>query len=153
MYLYLVQHGISHSKEVDPVRELTPEGMEETKRMSMLLTHHGESHIQEIWHSTKERSKQTAQIISNTLNIPDRILEHNHLSPTDDIKDVYQEINYGDKNIMVVGHLPFLDHLLMKLLNVSREICPIQFRNSAILALKKEGDKWVIEAYISPDYV
>lgn len=153
MHLYLVQHGLSLPKEIDPQRGLTPEGMEETKRMAQLLAHHGESQIHVIWHSTKSRSRQTAHIIADTLDIPNRVLEHTHLSPTEDIMPVYKEIMAAQKDKMIVGHLPFLDNLLLELLKLPEGKSPVEFRNSAVLILQKEKNKWNILSYISPDFV
>ena len=66
MPLYLVQHGVALSKDIDPDRGLSKEGIDVVKRMADTAKQY---HIQvkQIFHSGKKRTKQTAEIFSEYL--------------------------------------------------------------------------------------
>lgn len=151
MYLYLVQHGKAFSKEEDPQRGLSAEGIEETERVGARLAGRSRSPT-EIWHSTKLRSEQTARILADQLKIKGRLTEHPSLAPSDPIAQVTEDIEKNEADIMIAGHLPFLPKLLSFLLNGKEDQCPVAFRNSAVIGLKKEGNKWAIEWILHPDF-
>lgn len=113
MKLYLVQHGEAKKEDVDPERSLTESGIEEVRKTSNLLKKMG-IRIDKIYHSGKKRAYQTAKIFSESLNAPCE--ESDGLNPLDDVKPWYDRIQLEEKDIMIVGHLPFLEKLSSKLL-------------------------------------
>ena len=62
MYLYLVQHAEAMSKEADPSRSLTEQGMEDIRRVAGLAAGM-KIRAHQIIHSGKMRALQTAQAI------------------------------------------------------------------------------------------
>jgi phosphohistidine phosphatase len=62
MAIYLAQHGKAASKDVDPQRGLTPDGVAETDRVASLLARSNLT-LDVIWHSGKTRTRQTAEIL------------------------------------------------------------------------------------------
>jgi phosphohistidine phosphatase len=146
--IYLVQHGESYTENIDPERKLMPKGIEETKVISKYLSKIGIK-IDAILHSTKLRSKQTANIISSELNVRN-VFEVKDLEPLSDPKATLQIINQYEGDIMLVGHLPNLSKLV-ELLTGSESVL---FRYSGVICLEEvEKDKWKIKWFIIPDII
>lgn len=147
--ILLAQHGKSYAETEDPERKLTPEGITETERVAKYLATIGIK-PKEIIHSGKTRARQTAEIFAKHLNSP--IRQGENLNPNDDPTPWAQKLNTLD-NIMIIGHLPHLSRLTALLLtgDLNREV--VKFRYSAVLALTREQDRWVIAWYITPDIV
>ena len=66
MRLYLVQHGEAMSKDENPERPLTAKGRKNVTKTAKFLKKKG-IRVRKIFHSTKLRAKQTAQIIASLL--------------------------------------------------------------------------------------
>ncbi|MCK7504562.1 MAG: histidine phosphatase family protein [Desulfobacterales bacterium] len=69
MALYLVQHGRSLPKEIDPDQGLSPEGIAETERTARLAAELGLK-IGGILQSGKTRARQTAEILAAGASSP-----------------------------------------------------------------------------------
>jgi len=150
MRLYLVQHALSKSREEDPARGITDEGRIETAKTGNALTLL-KPDIAAIWHSGKKRSCETAEILSDQLGLEDKMIEKENLNPNDPIQPVIMELDQNEKNIIIVGHLPYLSRLFSKLLcnSMDREI--LLFRNSGITCLEKRDDEWKLIWSVIPD--
>ena len=68
MALFLVQHGISAHKEIDPEKGLTDHGKTETERIAGVAKGYG-IRVARIIHSGKKRARQTAEILQNILAV------------------------------------------------------------------------------------
>ena len=150
MRLYLVQHGKAKSKEEDPERDLSKEGLEEAKRISAAFAEM-KPDIHVIWHSGKRRAQHTAEIIAGALDIQNRIMEHTGLAPRDEVSDIRSTLEKTHKNLAIVGHLPHLSHLSSLLLagNTQRDL--IRFRNAGIVCLEKDEGRWRLVWMLTPD--
>ena len=73
MALYLVQHGKSLPKDVDPDQGLSEEGVTETKRIADVAASYGVN-VSQIKHSVKTRAHKTAEIFAAALNPVERHL-------------------------------------------------------------------------------
>ena len=67
MALYLVQHGKSLPKDVDPDQGLSEEGIAETKRIADVASGYRVK-VSLIRQSGKKRARQTAEILAEALN-------------------------------------------------------------------------------------
>ena len=149
MYLYLIRHGKSKPKELDPESGLTEEGIEETRKTAQFLESlKPDIHI--IWHSQKKRATQTAHIFADILKIPNRILEHSALAPMDTLKPVLEELQRANRNKIIVGHLPYLNKLALVLITKNENAGIIHFQNSEIVCLQRSDLNWKLEWIISP---
>ncbi len=149
MELYLVQHGLSKSKDVDPERSLTEIGERLIGEIAELAKKYKVSPKQ-IHHSTKKRAKQTAHILAEKLQSQVTIEELNGLAPMDDVEKYWLSVEAPD-GLMVVGHLPFMDKLAALLVSGDCEKSVIKFTNGAINKLVSEdGKKWSVEAILPP---
>ncbi len=144
MALYLVQHGKSLPKDRDPDQGLSKEGIAETERMANLARDHGVTVFQ-IRHSVKTRARQTAEIFARSLNPKQGIREVSGIKPLDDVAAYTAKIN-PDDNVMLVGHLPFMERITSYLVTGSIDQAVFRFQNSGIVCLDKEPEKqdWVI---------
>lgn len=109
MIIYLVRHGEAVAEEVDPSRPLTEKGKAEVEATAQDLKEKG-ARIDEIWHSTKLRAKQTAEIIARILNIS-KVIEKEGLKPNDNVTPIASLIRHIRKTILIAGHSPFLPKL------------------------------------------
>ena len=151
MALYLVQHGQSLPKDVDPDQGLSEEGVAETERIAGVAK---KNHVNvgQICHSAKTRARKTAEIFASALNPPAGVLEVQGLKPMDDVAAFAASIK-SDTNTMLVGHLPFMERMTSYLITGSIEKPIFKFQNSGIvcLDLNPETKSWVIIWTLMPN--
>ncbi|MCW8963740.1 MAG: phosphohistidine phosphatase SixA [Gammaproteobacteria bacterium] len=114
MKLYLIQHGQAVDKKTDPQRPLSEQGKLEVGDVANYFRQSG-LHIAHIYHSGKPRAAQTARIFANVLDIA-HVEQLNGINPNDPVEPVVEIIEEWTENTMIVGHLPFLPHLVSRLL-------------------------------------
>lgn len=150
MKLYLIQHGKALSEEHDPKRSLSQEGIKDTKKIADFIKPKNIA-VDYIWHSKKERAIQTAKIISQTVSYKE-IIERNDINPNDPVDKLPEELKKLNKDVMIVGHLPFLQKLASLLLTGSETSAPISFINSGIICLDSK-EPWQVEWFIIPYFL
>ena len=150
MALYLVQHGKSLPKDQDPDQGLSAEGIAETERIAKLAKDAGFS-ISQIKHSVKTRARQTAEIFAGALNPKQGIREVSGIKPLDDVAEYAANID-PIEDIMLVGHLPFMERMTSFLITGSTDKPVFKFQNSGIVCLDKdpEAQAWVIRWALMP---
>jgi len=148
MRLYLIRHGISLPEEKDPEKSLSQEGKEQTQKIAEFLKTKSVK-VDAIWHSPKLRAIQTAQIISKSIFCPE-IQERNDLNPLDSVEKFPEEIQSLNKDLMIVGHLPFLQKLASLLLSGSETNQFISYKNSGVVCLEYT-DTWKIAWMVTPE--
>ena len=151
MALYLIQHGKSLPKDQDPDQGLSREGTTETERMANLAQDHGVT-VSQIRHSVKTRARQTAEIFARALKPKSDIQEISGIKPMDDVAAYAAKID-PDENIMLVGHLPFMERIVSYLITGQIEQAVIKFQNSGIVCLDKDPEiqSWVIKWTLMPN--
>ncbi len=150
MALFLVQHGQSLPKDKDPNKGLSEAGIHETERIAQVAKGYG-VHVSSIAHSGKTRARQTAEIFEAALKPSGGIHESSGLSPLDDVT-VFADTADSTKDVMLVGHLPFMERLTAYLITGSIEGPVFKFQNSGIVCLDKFPDtlSWVIKWALMP---
>ena len=151
MALYLVQHGRSHTKDVDPDQGLTKKGRTEVQRIADVARGYGVS-VHSILHSGKTRARQTAAILAEALTPAGGVKEKSGLKPMDDVTALAGLID-SSADMMLVGHLPFMQRLTSWLITGSIEPPVFQFQNGGIVCLKENPDVggWVIAWSLMPN--
>ena len=154
MALFLVQHGKSAAKDVDPSKGLTDEGRDETRRIAEVAKNY-KIPVKKVVHSGKTRAEQTAAIYAATLgdNLPMTTISG--IAPMDDVRAFAATIN-PEENLMVVGHLPFMQRLVSYLTTGSADVRVYTFQNSGIVCLdcSSEGEgglDWFIKWTLNPN--
>jgi phosphohistidine phosphatase len=152
MRLDLVQHGEAKPEAEDPKRSLTVRGEEEVKKVSLRADNLSVSPAK-VLHSGKLRAKQTAEIMAKGLKSPPRNVEAvQGLNPNDDVKPWAEKIRNEKEDMMIVGHLPFLEKLASYLLSGNENLRLVLFRYGAVVCLEQKEDKgWAIRWILTPE--
>ncbi|MCX8116485.1 MAG: phosphohistidine phosphatase SixA [Desulfobacterota bacterium] len=151
MKLYLVQHGEARPEREDPERSLTDFGRDEIQRVSRVAKLMGVLPAV-VYHSGKRRARQTAEILGEALNLP--LKQEEGLNPNDPIQPWVERISRERRDLMIVGHLPFLDHLASFLICGNEKARVILFRYGAIVCLEQKEDQgWAIRWVLSPEMI
>ena len=150
MKLYLIQHGLALTKEEDPERPLSAQGKAQTQRTAEYIKSRNIK-VDAIWHSTKLRAVQTAEIIAEALACGE-IQARDDMNPLDTVEKLPEEILAFNKDIMIIGHLPFLQKLASRLLVGPEKSEIIAFKNSGVASLDYD-EKWKIDWLASPEHM
>jgi len=150
MALFLVQHGQSASRDVDPDRGLTAEGRADVRRIAGVAHAYGIK-VQCILHSGKLRARQTAEMLAESLAPPDGVHAKTGLDPLDDVTALAGLVA-SKADLMLVGHLPFMERLAAWLVTGSAETPIFRFQNGGIVCLREnpERDSWIIVWALMP---
>ena len=153
MKIYLVQHGKAKSEEEDPARPLSDEGTEDINKVALFLEKLSIK-VHAIIHSEKLRAKQTAKILSDVIKSLKGLEEMEWLKPNDNINIMGDFIkNQFNNDLMLVGHLPYMDKLSSLLITGSEESSIVKFQQGAVACLERENDKFKLCWMITPDIV
>lgn len=142
--IYLVRHGEARPKSEHSERPLTTRGREITDALGESLYHRA-VRVDEIRHSAKLRAEQTAYILAAYLNPIAGVHEVSGLLPNDPVEPVVDIIQNEIKNIMYVGHLPFMGYLAEALLEGEPVHDVIEFPTSGIVCLEYRENGWNFE--------
>jgi phosphohistidine phosphatase len=150
MALYLVQHGKSLPKDQDPDQGLSEEGIAETEQIARLAKDAG-FNVSQIRHSVKTRARQTAEIFAGAINPKQGIREVRGIKPLDDVAEYAANIDPVE-DVMIVGHLPFMERMTSFLITGSIDKPVLKFQNSGIVCLDKdpEAQAWAIRWTLVP---
>ena len=151
MAIYLVQHGLSLSKDVDPERRLSEEGKGAVERIAQVAQGYNVP-VQGIVHSGKKRALQTAEIFERFLSPQDGVSQAAGIAPLDDVGSFSEFLNPGS-GLMYVGHLPFMEKLTGLLTCGDENKSVFSFQNGGIICLDKEPDavNWQIKWALMPN--
>jgi len=154
MAIFFVQHGKSASKEVDPEKGLTDQGRNDTERIAQVAKGYSIK-VKQIVHSGKKRAEQTAAIYNSALEVALPLQVVTGIDPLDDVR-VFAESLDPAADVMVVGHMPFMQRLVSYLTVGSDAVRIYQFQNSGIVCLDAESGEdgkpdWYIKWTLNPN--
>ncbi|KTD19078.1 phosphohistidine phosphatase SixA [Legionella lansingensis] len=151
MKIYLVQHGDSLAKEIDPERSLSEQGMKDVKSLGCFLSLLNID-VAHLYHSGKFRAQQTAEHLAVNIAIKHGIESRTGLDPLDDVIPMAKELNQSNQNLMLVGHLPFMDKLISQLVTNNEHHSLVSFEPGSMVCLEKtEEHHWRIAWMIRPE--
>ena len=136
MALYLVQHGKAVTGEADP--GLTEEGKADATRIATVARDYRVA-VAGIVHSGKKRALQTARIFADILGPGIPVGQGAGMSPNDDVAEFAARLDYA-KNLMFVGHLPFMERLTAYLVAGSTARPVFKFQNAGIVCIDMHPD-------------
>jgi len=149
MKLYLIQHGEAKSEAEDPERSLTDQGRKEVERVAQVANRF-RLYPSKIYHSGKLRAMQTAEILANALRSPMETTQG--LNPNDDVRDCADRVCRVKEDLLIVGHLPFLEKLASLLVTGDESVHPVLFRYGAIVCLEqKVSGRWGVRWIMTPE--
>jgi phosphohistidine phosphatase len=154
MRLYLVRHGQAEPKDVDPQRGLTAKGRADSRRTAEFLATLDLS-VAAVWHSTKKRARQTAEIVAPAFGAADRRVERDGLTPNALVGPVAEELNTLDEDLAIVGHMPFQSCLAAALLTGDDEGDWLDFSTAGVACLERDRDdgSWQLLWMIDPGLI
>ena len=141
MQIYLMRHGKALYGKED--KDLTTDGIKETKATAILLKEKSVT-IDKIIHSGKARARETAEIVSDTLDEKIPVTYAENLNPNDEVKKTAELLDKSE-NLMIVSHIPFLPDLISYLVTGSPENSITAFGNSEIICMEFKDKKWDIK--------
>jgi phosphohistidine phosphatase len=148
MALYIVQHGQSLTKDLDPEKGLSPQGIGEVEKIAGVAQNYGVT-VTRIQHSGKKRARQTAELIAAILKPENGLQEVAGIKPLDDVAAFASRVDYS-ADTMVVGHLPFLERLTSFLITGQQSPIVFKLQNGGILCLDQMANsdtpaiKWAL---------
>jgi phosphohistidine phosphatase len=153
MNVYLVQHAEAISDQEDPLRPLSAKGREDITRVAAYLSQLNIP-VSKIFHSTKLRAKQTAEILFEHLKPSRGVSEADGLSPLDDPALWAERLRDLPDGIILAGHLPHLARLASLLLcgDIDKNI--VSFRMAGVVCLQRDDmGSWLLQWMLTPDVV
>lgn len=151
MKLYLMQHGHALSKEENPGRPLSERGRPDVQKTAHFLKKSG-VYFPDLWHSTKMRAKQTAEIIAAALDPRPSVQEKPGLEPQDPVHAMAASLADHQRDLCIVGHLPQLDKLSSQLVCGRESAQVVQFQPGGIVCLQKSPEeKWSVNWMMIPE--
>jgi phosphohistidine phosphatase len=151
MKLYLIRHGQPNAESIDPQKGLSPTGQQEIEILATILKGNDVT-VKEIWHSEKNRARQTAGILANIIKPENGLVEKKGLSPTDRIEPIVGKILAFREDLMIVSHLPFLAHLSSLLLSGDEHRLAMNFDTGAIVCTDYAHGRWTLEWFANPGF-
>ncbi len=150
MKIYLVQHGEAVAKEVDPERPLTEQGMVDVQCVAKALKHAGVE-VTRVIHSGKLRAQQTAEILAIEVAPMLQLETSDLISPNDNPGAFDLQTDNGSRDIMVIGHLPFMAKLVSHLVTGDDSHMLVAYQPGSVVCLELiEKDNWQINWMVRP---
>ena len=138
MKLYLAQHGEAVSELKDQARPLSNKGKEDVAAVAAFLRERG-VHVGEVWHSTKVRARETAEILAEALLPGKNPIERAGLAPNDATEALLDELSAVKGDLLIVSHLPVLSRLSSLLITGRDAYVPVFFHQGGVVCLDREG--------------
>ena len=134
MKVILVRHGEAELS-LDGEKHLSERGKEQVHSLARQLSKLNLS-VDKIYQSGKPRALETCKILVEALFPGHQILKSDDLEPSSDPSIWGELLNSHEKNIMLVGHLPYMSELTEYLLGPDNYL---EFNPSDAVCLEKNG--------------
>ncbi len=154
MKLYLLRHAQANSPAVDPEKGLSPEGVAQAKKMSESVSQLANLEVKVVLYSSKQRARQTAEIMVEKMLPAPRIMQTNNLEPEGDVQVWVERALTSEENVMLVGHLPHLGRLAACLLSRDESKEVVEFTTATLACLVRDSDgNWHLDWLLRPDAI
>ena len=108
----------------------------------------------DLWHSTKKRARQTAEILAPAFAATGKLIERDGLSPNDDAMPVARELARRNADLAIVGHMPFQARLASALLIGDDASAFLNFTTASVACLEHDNHgTWGLHWMIGPELV
>lgn len=149
MKLYLVQHARAKSKAEDPARPLSDAGVGDASNMAAFLKDAG-VRVDEVAHSGKLRADQTARALGRAVWPNEPVVVMEGLGPNDSTDHLMHAAEAAGGDLMVVGHMPFLESMVARCLTGSEDGMTVAFEPGTVVCLERGEDGWVLNWMMKP---
>ena len=152
MKLYLVRHGEAVVSDNGGNVALSEWGKFEVEKSGTEIADRIDN-LDKIFHSNKLRAHQTAKIIQTKLKFDATVPmnEMEGLKPNDSAEEIAEWAGQVQNDIMLVGHLPFMNKLAGILLKESDKNYSLSFGTASVASFQrvKSGD-WMLLWFFNP---
>jgi phosphohistidine phosphatase len=149
MRLYIMRHGEAVQTGSDGIRPLTAKGRSDAVKVAQFLQA-SKCPISAIWHSPKARAIETASCIEKTYGQEIPLETRSGLNPGDSVETFFTQLTEdAPDNLLIVGHLPFVENLLSFLIT-GGESNPVAFHTATIVALEGTFENGFIILFAVP---
>ena len=138
--IFLVHHADALDADVDAQRPLSADGRAHAAALAASLSRRG-VRPDVIWHSGKLRARQTAEAFLLGCNPSAEMAAIRGLQPSDPPDWIRDRLVGEDREVMLVGHFPYLPRLL-ELLTRTGAGSASGFPLHGIVALEASGTTW-----------
>jgi len=138
--VFLVHHADALDADVEAQRPLSAEGRAHAAALAASLSRRG-VRPDVIWHSGKLRARQTAEAFLLVCNPSAEMAAIRGLQPSDPPDWIRDRLAGEDREVMLVGHFPYLPRLLA-LLTSSVTESGSGFPLHGVVALEPSGMAW-----------
>jgi len=149
MKLYLVRHADPKSEAEDPERSLSDLGERQADRVGKFALDAGVK-VNQIRHSGKKRAEETAEIIGKHLSPPKGVVAVSGITPMDDVVPAAEMLASEEDDVMLVGHLPFMNRLVSQLVFGIPDCAAVDFPKAGMVCLIRETGGWTIDWFVNP---
>lgn len=147
MLVYLVRHGKAEAGGDDTSQRLTDPGRRSVQQIARRLTEAG-VRVDRVEHSGLVRARQTAEILVKAVG--GDLIARPGLGPNDDVEAAVRRLA-GSGDVMLVGHLPFMERMASFLLLGFPDAPLLHFRTSSIACFSQAEGLWVLEWFLAPN--
>jgi phosphohistidine phosphatase SixA len=146
------------SAVLDSIRPLSEKGAAEAEAAGLFLLRTGEV-PNVIIHSTLLRSGLTAECVAASSGAGDVLEQWRGLepydSPVDFLADLQSTFGASERNILVVGHQPFVSEFASLLLTRSEAAVSLKFTTGSLCGMKSEGmgKFWTLRFHITSKHL
>ena len=152
MRLYIVQHGDSVPKDVDPERHLSDRGRADIQRLAEWLSSHNVQ-VEQILHSGKTRAKETAEMLRLLLKSPSHFYEGQGLAPNDSPEAFLHQLRGPEKDTLVAGHMPFVARTVSQALTGAPDRQLVAFVPGSVVGIERsDGASWRLFMFARPEF-
>lgn len=151
MKVILVRHGESVPKEENPECPLTEKAWADARKVAAFIARQEDVRIGRIVHSGKTRALQTAEAMAEFLKPEKGFEEVGNLNPLDNPGIWMGRIAEMEEDVMLVGHLPFMNRLFCRLFGVDEDNPMLAFEAAGAACLERyESGKWFLHWMVVP---
>ena len=158
MELYLLRHAQAVSEWQDSTQPLSLSGRQDIERLAQWQYESNIIKVKTILHSGKLRAQQTAVILQTIGFVGAEVQEKPGLMPNDSVEKMVEFLEiewphlYPQKpNLLIVGHLPYLDSLIsLLLLNHPDKPC-IDIQPCTLICLTSHYGSWMLKWIMPPE--
>jgi phosphohistidine phosphatase len=150
MNLYLVRHAEARLGGSDAQRGLSEKGFADIEKTARFAAGAGVK-VGRILHSGKTRAKETAEVMGRYLKPEHGVGETDMLAPADDPWVWAGRVLSMEEDLMLVGHMPYMECLVSLLVAGETEAKVVDFRMGSIVFLRREEGRWSIGWMATPE--
>jgi len=151
MNLHLVRHAEAKQKYEDLECSLSEIGWINIKKVAAFVSKNANVKVSRIVHSEKTRARQTAEILAEHLNFAGVVEQIEGLDPLAEPSIWVKKLAEIKENMMIVGHLPYLNRLAALLLCQSDNKTVVDFQNAAFVCLRRDiAGLWSLRWMVVP---